>query len=123
MLLEEILNLQQNVDNSKCVIEEVWCDESGEILSEASVRQFKRYGQRMVKKYRCLAGPKKGKLVAHAGDCATRKEPKKVRQGRKLMRSKKGIIARKSKISKRKSFSRLVTKVNQRLMGNKNKKR
>lgn len=111
MLLSDILPTES------CFFEEVWVDEDNNILSEASVRQFKRYGQKMVKKYRCMAGTKKGKLVSKAGDCATRKDPKKVRQGRKVMRSKKGMIARKSKISKRQSFSRLVTKVNKRLMG------
>jgi len=100
-----------------CEVEEVWVDENDNILTEAAVRQYKRVGMTLVKKYRCLAGPKKGKLVASAGDCGTRKDPKKVRQGRKVMRSKKGIIARKGKISKRTSFSRLVTKVNRRLAG------
>ena len=113
-LLKELLQFD---NNSSCLCEEVYVDENDDILSEAAVRQFKRYGNTFVKKYRCLVGPKKGKLVAHPGDCATRKDPKKVRQGRKVMRSKKGIIKRKSKVSKRKSVSRLVTKINKRIMG------
>ena len=86
-------------------------------LDESSIRQWKRMGTRLVKKYRCLAGPKKGKLVAQPNGCATRKDPKKVRHGRKVMRSKRGTIARKSKISKRKSMSRVVTNMNKKLMG------
>ena len=108
MLLDEIIY--------ECEV--VYEDEDGNVLNEAAVRQYRRYGNKMVKKYRCLAGAKKGKLVAEPGGCATRRDPKKVRQGRKVMRSKKGIIARKTKVSKRKSVSRLVTKMNQRLMGN-----
>ena len=86
-------------------------------INEAAQRQFKRVGQQIVKKYRCLSGPKAGKLVSDPGKCASRKDPKKVRQGRKVMRSKKGTIARKSQISKRKSISKMVTKMNKRLAG------
>lgn len=95
----------------------IYADAEDNILSEAAVRQWKRLGKTIIKKYRCLAGPKTGKLVSNPGDCATRKEPKNVRQGRKVMRAKKGLIARKSKISKRTSFSKMVSKMNARLMG------
>jgi hypothetical protein len=97
--------------------EEVWVDEEGNILEEAAKRQFKRVGNEIKKRYRCIGGPKKGKLVATPGACATRKDPKKVRQGRKVMRSKKGTIKRKAGVTKRKSISRLVAKMNRRLSG------
>ena len=87
-------------------------------LTEAALRQWKRSGQKLVKKYRCLAGPKKGKLVSDPSACAMRKEPKKVRSGRKVMRSKKGTIQRKSQIAKRRTISKLVRKMNKRLSGN-----
>jgi len=101
----------------ECILEEVYVDENDEILSEAAVRQWKKSGNKLVKKYRCLAGTKKNRLVSKPGDCATRKDPRKVRQGRKLMRTKKNVISRKSKISKRKSISKILTKLNARLMG------
>ncbi len=101
----------------ECIMEEVFVDENGEVLSEAAVRQWKKQGNKMVKKYRCLAGAKKNRLVSKPGDCATRKDPRKVRQGRKLMRTKKGIIMRKSKVSKKKSISKILTRLNARLMG------
>ena len=101
----------------ECVMEEVFVDENNEVLSESAIRQWKKQGNKMVKKYRCLAGPKKNRLVSKPGDCATRKDPKKVRMGRKIMRTKKGVISRKSKISKRKSISKILTKLNARLMG------
>lgn len=97
--------------------EEVWIDENGKILTEAAKRQFKRVGNEVRKRYRCVGGPKAGKLVTEPGKCATRKDPKKVRQGRKVMRSKKGVIKRKAGITKRKSISRLVAKMNKRLAG------
>lgn len=97
--------------------EEVWIDEDGNILEEAAKRQFKRVGNEIKKRYRCIGGPKSGKLVSQPGKCAQRKEPKKVRQGRKVMRSKKGTIKRKAGITKRKAISRLVTKMNRRLSG------
>ena len=107
---------QKRLDMKECC-EEVWVDEDGEILSEGTVRQYQRQGQSMVKKFRCLAGPKKGKLVSNASDCSKRKDPKKVRQGRKTMRAKKGVIQRKGRVAKNKAMSKLVTKMNQRLMG------
>ncbi len=102
---------------SECIFEEVYVDGEGEILSEAAVRQWKKSGNKMVKRYRCLAGPKKNRLVSNPGDCSVRKDPRKVRQGRKTMRSKKSTIMRKSKISKRKSISKILSKLNARLMG------
>ena len=88
-----------------------------EILEEGAKRQFKRVGNQVEKRYRCTSGPRKNKLVVEPGKCATRKDPKKVRQGRKIMRSKKGTIQRKSAISKRKAISQLVSKMNKRLAG------
>lgn len=97
--------------------EEVWVDENDEVLTEAAKRQFKRIGNEIRKRYRCMGGPKSGKLVATPGACATRKDPKKVRQGRKVMRARKGTIKRKAGITKRKSISKLVAKMNKRLSG------
>lgn len=98
-----------------CEVELVYVDEDNNILSEAAVRQWKRNGKNIQQKYRCLAGPKAGKLVSNPGDCSQRKDPKKVRQGRKVMRSKKGVIGRKSKITKKTSLSKMVTKMNKKL--------
>ena len=106
-----------------CLYETVYVDENDDIVEEGAARQYKlmpiRGGKakKITRKYRCLAGPKKGRLVATPASCATRRDPKKVRHGRKVMRSKKGIIQRKSRISKNKAMSRMVTKMNRRLMG------
>ena len=71
----------------------------------------------MIKKYRCLAGSKKGRLASSPGDCTKRKDPKKVRQGRMSVRKHQGSRITKTRIAKRQSASRLVTRMNQRLSG------
>ena len=97
--------------------EEVFVDDDNNIIEEAAIRQFKKQGDKLTRKYRCTSGPKAGKLVSHPCQCGQRKDPKKVRQGRKVMRSKKGTIKRKSAVSKRKHISRLITRMNKRLSG------
>lgn len=88
-----------------------------EELDEAAIRQYKRTSGGIVKRYRCLSGRKAGKLVPTPSSCAQRKDPKKVRHGRKVMRTKKGIIKRKSAISKRRQISKMVKRMNRRLAG------
>lgn len=100
-----------------CDCEVVYISEDGEVLSEATVRAFKRYGNKIKKKYRCLSGRKKGKLVGTPSDCSKRKDPKKVRLGRKVMRSKKGVIKTKTRIAKRKAISKLLSRRNKTLRG------
>jgi len=102
---------------SEDVCEIVYVGDDNEILSEAAIRQFKRNGNKIVKKYRCLSGPKMGKLVSEPGKCGQRKDPKKVRNGRKIMRAKKSTIKRKSAVSKKKQMSKMVTRMNKRLSG------
>jgi len=104
-------------ETEECIFEEVYVDLNDEILSEAAIRQWKKQGQKMVRKYRCLAGKKKGRLASKPSDCATRKDPAKVRHGKKVMRSKKNSIIRKSQISKRRSLSKILTRLNQKLSG------
>ena len=96
---------------------ECYVDEDDNILSEAAVRMFKRFGKEIKRRYRCTTGPKKGKPVSDPTKCATRKDPKKVRHGRKVARTKKGIRIRKSKIALRTSMSRMVRRMNARLKG------
>ncbi len=88
-----------------------------DLIIEGAKRQYKKKGNEISIKYRCMTGPKKGKLVSHPGKCGIRKDPKKVRRGKKIMRTKKGVIMRKSKVSKNKSLSKLITRINKRLSG------
>lgn len=100
---------------------ECYVDKDENILSEAAVRMFKRFGKEIKRRYRCTTGPKKGKPVTDPKKCATRKDPKKVRHGRKVARTKKGIRIRKSKIALRTSMSRMVRRMNARLKGGRSK--
>lgn len=107
---------QKRQNNESCEV--VYVDpEDNSILTEGAVRAYKRYGQKMVKKYRCIDGPKAGKLVSDPSACAQRKDPKKIKQGRKTMRSKKSTIQRKSQVSKKQALSKRVTQMNKRLTG------
>lgn len=114
-LLQELLKECNLFDN----VEECWVDEHGNILNEAAIRMFKRRGKEIKRMYRCTTGPKKGKPVSDPKLCATRKDPKKVRHGRKVARTKKGVRLRKTKIAKRTSMSRMVRRMNQRISGGK----
>ena len=107
MLLDEVIN--------ECEV--VYTDEEGNTLNEAALRQFKRFGSTIKRQYRCTSGPKEGKIVASPQSCGQRKDPRKVRHGKKVARTKKGIRVRKTAIAKRKSLSKMVTKMNQRLSG------
>jgi len=106
-------------DDEECEYTECWVDKDDNILSEGAVRIFKRFGKEIKRRYRCTTGPKKGKPVSHPSKCATRKDPKKVRHGRKVARAKKGIRVRKTKIARRTSMSKMVTRMNARLSGSK----
>lgn len=107
MLLDEIFG-------TECEI--VYVDDKGnELVDESAIRQFKLVGGQIAKRFRCLAGPKAGKLVKSPADCGVRKDPKKVRQGKRVMQQKGSIIQRKAAISKRKAPSKRVAKLNQQL--------
>ena len=106
-------------DEEECEYMECWVDKDDNILTEAAVRMFKRMGKEIKRKYRCTTGPKKGKPVSDPSKCAQRKDPKKVRHGRKVARAKKGVRIRKSIIARRTSMSKMVTRMNARLKGTK----
>lgn len=116
MKLQDILTETNECDS--CLYEEVLFDESGEIIEEAAVKAFQRKNKKLTRKFRCLTGAKKGKIVSTAAACSQRKDPKKVRQGKASARRTKGIRILKTRISKRSSQSKLVTKLNKRLAAN-----
>lgn len=105
------------VDYNDCEI--VYVDSDGnEVVSESAIRQLKKVGNKLETRFRCMAGPKQGRLVASPGACGVRKDPKKVRQGRRIMQQKGAVIARKSRVSKNRAGSKLVAALNKRLAGN-----
>ena len=88
-----------------------------EFLEEGAQRAFKREGQKIKRYFRCTTGPKAGKLVSAASECVKRKNPKKVRLGRRIAKQKKGIRVMKTKIAKKKAISKVVTAMNKRISG------
>jgi hypothetical protein len=117
-LLQELYNISVCED---CEI--VYVTEDNKVLTEGAKRAYAKKGGKVVKKYRCTSGPKKGKIVSDPKTCATRKDPKKKRIGKKVRREKGGLLKRKTAQSKKKSVSKLVTKLNKRLSGPKGRKK
>lgn len=122
MKLEDILFEECYIDE-EC--EEVYVDEYGNIydldkniIEEAAVtRQFKRYGDNLKRQFRCMSGPKKGRIVAKAANCGRRKDPMRVRIGKKSSRIKKGQRVRKTLRTKKKTISKVLTRRNKALRG------
>ena len=114
-LLKELHTIIIEQDCEDCEI--VYVDESDNIIEEAAKKAYARRGGKVVRKYRCTSGPKKGKIVSDPKTCMTRKDPKKKRLGKKVAREKKGVRIRKTKIAKRQVTSKLITKMNKRLSG------
>lgn len=123
MILHDVnkkkVDYKMKVNEILDMMEVVYVDEDDNILSEAAIRQYKRdpKGNKMIKKFRCTTGLKAGKLVASPNACSKRMDPKKRRQGRKIMRTKGKTIQRKGNISKKKSISKTVARLNARMMG------
>lgn len=110
--LQEII-LEQECKDCDCEI--VYIDDENNILSEAAIAAFRRTGTTITRKFRCVSGEKKGRLVADPATCTKRKNPKRMMAGRRISRAVKGIRIRKSKIALRRNTSKMVRKMNQRL--------
>lgn len=85
--------------------------------SRSVTRQFKRYGTKFERQYRCMSGPRKGRLVKNPQKCGMKKDPKQVRAGKKASRIRKGQRVRKTKLAKRRAPSQTVQRFNKRLRG------
>lgn len=94
-------------------------DDSENVFLEAVDRQFRRYGDRFYRQYRCTSGQKAGRIVTSPEKCGLRKDPKRVRLGKRAARSKKGSRIRKTQFTKRKSQSKRLTRLNTVLRGDK----
>jgi len=90
-----------------------------DVIEESVDRQFKRYGDTFKRQYRCTSGPKAGRMVASPEKCGIRKDPRRVRIGKKSARMKKGQRVRKSKFTKRKTQSKRLSRMNAALRGDK----
>lgn len=98
-------------------LDEVLDQEGITMLAEAVDRQFRRYGDKFLRQYRCTTGPKAGRLVTSPEKCGKRKDPRRVRIGKRAARVKKGIRVRKTLFTKRKTASKRLTRLNKVLRG------
>lgn len=84
---------------------------------EAVQRQFRRYGDTFKRQYRCTSGQKAGRMVTSPEKCGIRKDPRRVRIGKRASRSKKGQRVRKTLFTKRKSQSKRLSRLNKVMRG------
>ena len=81
-----------------------------EDIVESVVPAFGRRGNKVVKKYRCTSGPRKGRVVAKAGTCNA---PKQVKQRQSMIRTRmrKGAAMKtKSRITKKTNAASIRTR-------------
>lgn len=119
MKIDKLLECIYNIE------EEMLNEETGSMTpdiergksSRTVTRQFKRYGNNYERQFRCMSGPRKGRLVKNPQKCGVKKDPKQVRAGKKAARIKKGQRVRKTKLAKRRTNSQTVQRWNKRLRG------
>lgn len=91
-----------------------------EDLTESAVIAYGKVGDTIVKKYRCMSGPRKGRLVKTAGDCAKKLDLAKSRRLKRTMARIGGRIARRAKRTKRVNpTSKIIARKNAALKGSK----
>lgn len=77
---------------------------------------YARSGQKLVKKWRCTSGKRKGRLVSSPEGCFKPMDVKKRAQMRRTQRQKSAQISRKSQLTKRTNpITRQVTRLNKML--------
>jgi len=121
-VLEYVLEM---IEDESELFEENELFEDGSLIPEIPVkrskrtvtRQFKRYGNKFDRQYRCMTGPRKGRLVKNPQKCGMRKDPKQVRAGKKSSRMRKGERVRKTQLAKRRAPSKTVQRLNKRMRG------
>lgn len=90
-----------------------------EFIVESSVMAWGKKGDKIVKRYRCLSGPRKNRLVDQPADCSKTIDPKKRIQLKKTMAKMGKRIARKAKKTKRiNPVSKMVKRKNIQLSEN-----
>jgi len=113
-LQQQRMQMQKRVESHYIVK-----DKDGDIihegtLTEAARAAYKRTGNVIKRQFRCTSGNKEGKIVAEPNSCNKKKNPKSVKAGKRAARKNKGVRINKTRISKNKSISKMVTRLNQR---------
>ena len=114
MLQQQRMQLQKRTESHYMVT-----DVNGKVihegvLTEAAINAYKRTGNVIKRQFRCTSGTKDGRIVAEPNACNKRKNPKSVKAGKKAARKNKGVRINKTKISKNKSISKMVSRLNAR---------
>lgn len=82
-------------------------------ISESAIRIWARNGNKIVQKYRCISGPKKGRIVSDPATCSRPVDPRKRQQMRQLRARKGRSMTRKAvKARKLNPLSRRVAQLN-----------
>jgi hypothetical protein len=90
-----------------------------DFIVESSVMAWGKKGDKIVKKYRCLSGPRKNRLVNAPADCSKTIDPKKRIQLKKTMAKMGKRISRKARKTKRVSpVSKMIKRKNMQLSEN-----
>lgn len=84
-------------------------------ICETAKRVFKRRGDGMEHYFRCTVGPKQGKLVADPSSCGKRPDPKRVRHGRIVAKTRGSIRVHKTSVTKKTNTSKRIAELNRRL--------
>lgn len=116
--VEEVYDLLAEFEED---IDEIFemLEDNDEMIVEAVQRQFRRYGDKFKRQYRCTTGQKAGRIVTQPAKCGIRKDPKRVRLGKRAARVKKGQRVRKTLFTKRKTQSKRLSRLNKTLRGEK----
>jgi hypothetical protein len=84
-------------------------------LDEAIQRTFKRVGNTISRYYKCTSGPKAGSIVSDPSKCSIRKNPKRVRHGKKIAKQKVSVRTMKTKVKKKSPISKRLVKLNKQI--------
>lgn len=84
-------------------------------LDEGAKRAYRRVDNKITQYFRCTSGPKKGKLASDPSKCGQRKDPKRVRHGRRVAQQKGAIRVRKTMNRKKTQSSKRVSQLNRTL--------
>lgn len=115
MKIYELLEIDSSADS--LVQSEGLDTEDVETLDESVTRQLRRYGNQTKLQYRCQDGDKEGKLVSKPSGCGIRKNPNRVRAGKRSSRIRKGERVRKSNMTKRKTLTKDLMRRNKMFKG------
>lgn len=123
MRIEDVFECVEHIEDELIALEEKQGSMTPDIARgkerRSVTRQFKRYGNKLDRQYRCMSGPRKGRLVKNPQKCGVKKDPKQVRAGKKASRYKKGQRVRHTKLAKRRAPTERLQKFNKRLRGDK----